>query len=198
MYKIFFILFSLISINDVKAQDSSHYSIKVNLGFANLNHKNVTNAFKTSFSLLLPSKSKITYIIGYEYILGSKISKDDRSRSPQIFNYNTHIQQSQFNGLLTYPLLSTEKFKFNINTGISLNFIKESFVNNIYDKLLFPNNPKILVSESTFNKKFQIGNVSSLEASFKFKRVSPGVSLQYQIQREYQFFSPSFFLSFTL
>jgi hypothetical protein len=198
MYKIFFFLFSLISITDVKAQDNSHYSISVNLGFANLNYKKVTNAFQTSFSLHLPSKSKITYIIGYGYLLGDWLEKDDRSANPQIFNYNTHLQQSQFNGLLTYPLLSTEKFKLNLNTGISLNFIKQSFVNNIYKKLLFPNYPKILVSESTFNKKFQIGSISSLEASLKFKRVVPGISLQYQIQKEYQFFSPSVFLSFKL
>lgn len=198
MNRIFFIIFYLFLLNKVCAQDSSKYSVQFNLGYSKVNYKDVRSALKTSFSFNMYLKSRLNYQFNFDYILGSKIKTDDRSVFPQVLNYNTHLQQSQFSALLGYNILNNTFFVLDIKTGLSLIFLKESFVNNIYEKKLYPNLPPILVSESTFARKFQIGSTSCLEATFNFKRLSPGLSIQYQIQKEYQFISPSIFVSYKL
>lgn len=198
MYKIFLIIFHLFLLNKVCAQDSSKYDVQFNLGYSKVNYKDVRSALKTGFSFNLYSKSRLNYQFNFDYILSSKIKTDDRSVFPQFFNYNTHLQQSQFSGLLGYSVINNTFFVLNVKTGTSFIFLKESFVNNIYQKKLYPNLPPILVSGSTFEKKFQLGVVSGLEATFNFKRFSPGLSIQYQIQKEYQFISPSIFVSYKL
>jgi hypothetical protein len=191
----FLISFCAVFSQETKKQPPT---IQIKTGLANVNYKQIKNAIQSGFNLYIPFKSKLSYVIGYDYLLGSHITKDDRSAYPQIFNYNSHLQKSQINGLASYPILNYHRFEILVQTGLSLNFIKQSFVNNIYKKEIFPNEPLVLVSESTFEKKFQIGSTSAIQGRFKFKKVSPGIALQYQFQKEYQFFSPTIFLSYQL
>lgn len=188
-----FICFGSIGICQVKAPE-----IQFQAGLAHLNYKGIKNAFQTGFALNLSTKGKLRFKMGYDFVLGDKIKKDQLEQDPQIFNYNSQIQQNDLKGLLVYPITRNNFFKINILTGVSFNFLKQSYVNNIYYKEIFPNEPLVLVSESTFEKKFQLAVVSGLEAIFNFRRFTPGLSMQYQIQKEYQFISPSIFVSYKL
>jgi hypothetical protein len=182
-----------------KAQEKNlTYVFQWHAGLANLNYKNVNNALQSGFNLNIISQRKLHFNFGYQYILGENVKDDDLYSDPKTFYYNRQIQQSQINGMLGYPILSIKRFNVLLQTGLSLNFIKHSYVNNIYYKEIFPNSPLILVSESTFEKKFQLGNISNISSSIRLNKFSPGIGLQYQIQKAYKFFSTALFLNYTL
>lgn len=183
----------------LKAQDETKkISTQFIGGLAKLNHLGINNALQTGFSLEIQTKKWLLYNIGYQYILGASIKADDLNFLSKTFNYNSHVQQSQFNGLVGVNILNYKKIGINVHTGLSLNFLKQSFVNTIYLKEIVPSWPLQLVSESTFEKKFQVGITSEISTIINLGKFSPGINLQYQFQKEFQFFSPSIFLNYKL
>lgn len=180
------------------SQDNKNPKINFIAGIASINHLRINNAIQTGFSLITPTSKKINYMVAYQYLLGANIKQDDLSIFGKTFNYNSHVQQSQINGLMGFEVLNAPKVTVNIYTGVSLNFLKQSFVDNIYLKEIIPNQPLQLVSESTFEKKFQLGSTSSISTVFNLGRFNPGINLQYQVQKEFQFFSPSLTLNYKL
>ena len=185
--------------SSLKAQENtSTYNLKFNLGISNLNHLRVNDALLTGFSLEIPTKNNLSYKAAYQYFVGANITEDDLNFLGKTFNYNSHVQQSQLNGLVGVNILNYKRLGINVHTGLSLNFLKQSFVNNIYLKEIFPNQPFQLVSESTFEKKFQIGSTTEISTIINLGKFSPGINLQYQFQKEFQFFSPSIFLNYKL
>lgn len=180
------------------AQDNKKRQIIFNTGVANINYKRINNALQTGFSLAIPTNKKINYLISYQYILGANIKEDDLSILGKIFNYNSHVQQNQFMGFIGLNILNTQKINVNILTGLSLNFLKQSYVSNIYLKEIVPNQPFQLVSESIFEKKFQIGSSTVISTLFNTGKLSPGINMQYQFQNEFSFFSPSLILNYKL
>ncbi len=199
MRKIILFAFFILSGFILKAQDETKkISTQFIGGLAKLNHLGINNALQTGFSLEIQTKKWLLYNIGYQYILGASIKADDLNFLSKTFNYNSHVQQSQFNGLVGVNILNYKKIGINVHTGLSLNFLKQSFVNNIYLKEIVPSWPLQLVSESTFEKKFQVGITSEISTIINLGKFSPGINLQYQFQKEFQFFSPSIFLNYKL
>jgi hypothetical protein len=197
--KIILFAFFILSGFILKAQDETKkISTQFIGGLAKLNHLGINNALQTGFSLEIQTKKWLLYNIGYQYILGASIKADDLNFLSKTFNYNSHVQQSQFNGLVGVNILNYKKIGINVHTGLSLNFLKQSFVNNIYLKEIVPSWPLQLVSESTFEKKFQVGITSEISTIINLGKFSPGINLQYQFQKEFQFFSPSIFLNYKL
>jgi hypothetical protein len=193
----FLFIFTILFINGF-AQTNKSYNLKFNLGISNLNHLRVNDALLTGFSLEIPTKKNLSYKAAYQYFVGANIKEDDLNFLNKTFNYNSHVQQSQFNGLVGVNILNYKKIGINVHTGLSLNFLKQSFVNNIYLKQIVPSWPLQLVSESTFEKKFQVGSTSEISTIINLGKFSPGINLQYQFQKEFQFFSPSIFLNYKL
>lgn len=199
MRKIILFLLFILSGFILKAQnETKKISSQFIGGLAKLNHLGIDNALQTGFSLKIQTKKRLLYNIGYQYILGASIKADDLNFLGKTFNHNSHVQQSQFNGLVGVNILNYKKIGINVHTGLSLNFLKQSFVNNIYLKQIVPSWPLQLVSESTFEKKFQVGITSEISTIINLGKFSPGINLQYQFQKEFQFFSPSIFLNYKL
>jgi hypothetical protein len=190
---IFFLIF-LFCIN-VSAQKNPEP--KLAFGSAYLNYKTVKNAFQVNASLQLNNQKLYFFSLGYQYLLASTFKEDQRNIVASVYNFNTLLQQTAISGQIGKKIIDN-KIRINVLTGIGLCFTNATFVNNIYNKEIFPNNPTVLVSESTYRKTIQPASISSINTSISLNRFSPGFSLQYQLQKEFNSFTPSIFLSYKL
>jgi hypothetical protein len=181
-----------------QAQNLNKIGVKLGVGSSFIKYKTVNNAVSIYTEINFKTSSKLYYALGFQYIVGSNIKEDFRDiNNRSIFYYNTLLQQNTFNTNIGYSVLD-KKVKINLTTGLGVNFLKASYVENIYLKTLNPNGQPILVSETAFIKKVQIGNITEANIGLGLKKISPGINLKYQIQKEFQFFTPSFYLKYNL
>jgi len=191
-HKYFLVAFLLIQGKSAFAQtsiklDSWHFG--TGLSFINEPQLKTGVNFNTGVDLYVTPK--ITGIVNVEYMFAANIKQDDVVF--RFYNPNKTLSYVRIDAGLEKTIIKIANLDFAVSTSLALRKRNEAFASVFYKQFPLDNAP-ILVSETNYNSKWQLGNTTVLKARLNFKKMFIGVKSSYQLFAKNSFLSSGVFV----
>ncbi len=166
--------------------DSWHFG--TGLSFINEPQLKTGVGFNTGINLQVTPK--INGIVNVEYLFASSIKPDDVVF--RVYNPNKNLSYVRIDAGVERIIFEVGNLGFAISTSLALRKRNEAFASVFYKQFPLDKSP-ILVSETNYNSKWQLGNTTVLKARLNFKRLFIGVDGSYQLFAKNSFLSSGVF-----
>lgn len=156
-------------------------------GFSFINESQLKTGVGFNTGISVQATPTLNGIVNIEYMFASSIKQDDIVL--RVYNPNKNLSYVRIDAGVEEIIFKVANLDFAVNTSLALRKRNEAFASVFYKQFPLDKAP-ILVSETTYNSKWQLGNTTFVKVRLNFKTIFLGLNSSYQL------FTKNSFLSF--
>lgn len=190
-HKYFLVAFLLIQGKSAFAQTSIKLdSWHVGSGISFINEPQLKTGVGFNTGISVQATPTLNSIVNIEYMFASSIKQDDIVF--RVYNPNKNLSYVRIDAGVERTIIKVANLDFAVSTSLALRKRNEAFASVFYKQFPLDKAP-ILVSETAYNSKWQLGNTTVIKARLNFKRLFIGINSSYQLFTKNSFLSSGVF-----
>jgi len=159
-------------------------------GFSFINEPQLKTGVDFNTGISVQATPTLNGIVNIEYMFASSIKQDDIVL--RVYNPNKNLSYVRIDAGVEKTIIKVANLDIGVSTALALRKRNEAFASVFYKQFLLDKAP-ILVSETTYNSKWQLGNTTVIKARLNFKRLFIGINSSYQLFTKNSFLSSGVF-----
>jgi len=183
--KYFLIAFFPISSLNAFSQDKPKLdSWHLGTGFSFINESQLKTGVGFNTGISVRATPTLNGIVNIEYMFASSIKQDDIVL--RVYNLNKNLSYVRIDAGVEKIIFKVANLDIGVSTALALRKRNEAFASVFYKQFPLDKAP-ILVSETAYNSKWQLGNTTSVKVRLNFKRIFLGLNSSYQLFDKHSF-----------
>lgn len=159
-------------------------------GFSFINEPQLKTGVGFNTGISVQATPTLNGIVNIEYMFAADIKQDDIVL--RVYNPNKNLSYVRIDAGVEKTIIKVANLDIGVSTALALRKRNEAFASVFYKQFPLDKAP-ILVSETTYNSKWQLGNTTSVKVRLNFKIIFLGLTSSYQLFDKYSFLSSGIF-----